>query len=100
IFSTHDRPESLRRAVDSLLRQSLMPDEVIIVDDGAEPIPDDIGDAVMQAALSSLGIDDTAEVIDNLKKVEQEEEAKGNPDAAILRLTRALKEYLGRRQEQ
>ena len=57
-------------------------------------------DAVMQAALSSLGIDDTAEVIDNLKKVEQEEEAKGNPDAAILRLTRVLREYLGRRQEQ
>ncbi len=57
-------------------------------------------DAVMQAALSSLGIDDTAEVLENLKKVEQEEEAKGNPDAAILRLTRALKEYLERRQEE
>ena len=56
--------------------------------------------AVMQAALSSLGIDDTAEVIEELEKIEQEEEAKGNPDVHILKLTRVLKEYMEGRQKE
>ena len=56
-------------------------------------------DAVMQAALASIGIDDTAEVIENLQAAEDEEEAKGNPDAELLRTLRAVREHLERRQQ-
>ena len=39
ILPTHDRPDSLRRAVRSVLAQSLLPVELIIVNDGDEEIP-------------------------------------------------------------
>ena len=56
-------------------------------------------DAVMQAALASIGIDDTAEVIEGLEKIAQEEEAKGNPDAEMLRMIQRLKEAVREYQE-
>ncbi len=40
IFSTHDRPESLLRCVDSALSQSYPPYELIIVHDGTEDLSD------------------------------------------------------------
>ncbi len=45
--------------------------------------------AVMQAALSSLGIDDTDEVLDALEK-----ELKSNPDAAMYRVLMECNRYL------
>ncbi|MDY6914471.1 MAG: glycosyltransferase [Planctomycetota bacterium] len=42
IVATHDRAESLRRAVDSVLTQSCLPLELIVVNDGDEQTPPDI----------------------------------------------------------
>ena len=39
ILPTHDRPQHLRQAMESLLIQSRLPDEVIIVSDGEQEIP-------------------------------------------------------------
>ncbi|MCD4699639.1 MAG: glycosyltransferase family 2 protein [Phycisphaerae bacterium] len=51
IVPTHDRPESLRRVVRSVLDQSLLPDELIIVNDGDEEIPADIAEMVRKAGV-------------------------------------------------
>ncbi len=51
IVPTHDRPESLRRAVRSVLAQSRLPDELIIVNDGDNEIPSDIADEVRRAGV-------------------------------------------------
>ncbi len=51
IVPTHNRPESLRRTVRSVLDQTLLPDELIIVNDGDEEIPADIADEVRRAAV-------------------------------------------------
>jgi glycosyltransferase involved in cell wall biosynthesis len=42
IVPTHDRPESLARAVESVLLQTRRPDELILVNDGTEDISPDI----------------------------------------------------------
>jgi GT2 family glycosyltransferase len=39
VIPTCDRPDLLRRAVASVLEQSLAPSEVIVVDNGIEPVP-------------------------------------------------------------
>ena len=44
IVPTHNRPESLRRTVRSVLDQTRLPDELIIVNDGDKEIPADIAD--------------------------------------------------------
>ncbi len=51
IVPTHNRPESLRRTVRSVLDQSRLPDELIIVNDGDEEIPADISDEVRRAGV-------------------------------------------------
>lgn len=51
IVPTHDRPESLGRTVRSVLDQSRLPDELIIVNDGDEEIPADIAEAVSKAGV-------------------------------------------------
>jgi len=51
IIPTHNRPESLRRTVDSLLAQSSLPDEIIVVNDGSEDIPADMGEAIAAAGV-------------------------------------------------
>ena len=43
ILATHDRPESLLRAVQAVLAQTRPPEEVIVVNDGAEEISGQIG---------------------------------------------------------
>jgi len=42
ILSTHDRPESLCRAVEALAAQTRPPEELILVNDGREDVPRDI----------------------------------------------------------
>ncbi len=42
ILATHDRPECLMRAVRSIIVQTRLPDEIIIVNDGQEAVPDEI----------------------------------------------------------
>ena len=37
IIPTHNRPEELRRAIRSVYQQTLLPDELIVVDDGSMP---------------------------------------------------------------
>ncbi len=51
IVPTHNRPESLRRTVRSVLAQSRLPDELIIVNDGDDEIPADIADEVRRAGV-------------------------------------------------
>ncbi len=38
IVPTHDRPDALKRTVESVLAQSRLPDEMIVINDGAEEI--------------------------------------------------------------
>lgn len=54
IFPTHDRPESLRRSVRAVLNGSLLPDELIIVNDGDGEIPSDIADEVGLAGVGFI----------------------------------------------
>ncbi len=54
ILPTHNRPESLKRTVRSVLSQSLLPDELIIVNDGDDEIPADIADKVRQAGVQFI----------------------------------------------
>jgi glycosyltransferase involved in cell wall biosynthesis len=42
IVPTHDRPESLTKAVESILAQTRRPDELIVVNDGTREAPDEI----------------------------------------------------------
>lgn len=49
IFSTHDRPESLQRSIDSVLAQSCLPYELIIVHDGVKPLTPDIAEILRVA---------------------------------------------------
>ncbi len=42
IIPTHDRPESLSRAVGAILTQNRRPEELIVVNDGASELSDDI----------------------------------------------------------
>jgi len=52
ILATHDRPESLRRAVEAVLAQTLGPKELIVVNDGAEDICPAIGQRARAAGVS------------------------------------------------
>jgi len=49
IFSTHDRPESLQRSIDSVLAQKILPYELIIVHDGTKPVSPDIAEILRVA---------------------------------------------------
>ena len=49
VVRTCDRPESLRRTIESLLAQSRLPDEIVIVNDGAEEVPADLANRVRAA---------------------------------------------------
>ncbi|MFA6133654.1 MAG: glycosyltransferase [Phycisphaerae bacterium] len=51
IISTHDRPDSLRRTVAAVLRQTLVPVELIVVNDGATDIADDVPASCAEAGL-------------------------------------------------
>ncbi len=51
IVPTHNRPDSLVRAVDAILDQQVMPYELIIVNDGEENIPSDICDKAARAGV-------------------------------------------------
>jgi glycosyltransferase involved in cell wall biosynthesis len=42
IVPTHDRPQSLAKAIESILAQSRRPDELIVVNDGTQKLPDEI----------------------------------------------------------
>jgi len=52
VIPTHDRPESLSRTVEALLRQSLLPDEIIIVNDHEADIPPAVGESITAAGVS------------------------------------------------
>ena len=49
IFSTHDRPESLQRSIDSVLAQTQLPYELIIVHDGVKALSPDIAEILRVA---------------------------------------------------
>ena len=50
IISTYNRSDALELCVKSVLRQSLLPDEIIIADDGSK---EDTGELIHQLAASS-----------------------------------------------
>jgi len=52
IFSTHDRPESLARAVAAALAQTRRPDELIVVCDGAGGVPDSVAAQAARAGVA------------------------------------------------
>jgi len=52
IIPTHDRPESLARTVKALLGQTLLPDEIIIVNDHETDIPAAVGKSIAAAGVS------------------------------------------------
>jgi glycosyltransferase involved in cell wall biosynthesis len=52
ILPTHDRPEHLLRAVESILSQTRLPCELIIVNDGRQEIPPQIAPKVRAAGVS------------------------------------------------
>jgi len=58
-MSTHDRPESLRRAVEALLRQTAPPHELIIVNDGQTDV-----DGRLAAGCGRRGIPVTYRLLD------------------------------------
>jgi glycosyltransferase involved in cell wall biosynthesis len=41
VIPTHNRPDGLRASLGSILRQSSLPDEVVVVDDGSSPAVDE-----------------------------------------------------------
>lgn len=43
ILSTHDRPDSLLRAAESVFAQGRAPEQVIVINDGQQDVPDEIG---------------------------------------------------------
>ena len=51
ILPTHDRPAQLGEAVDSIMAQSCLPDELIIIDDGKSPARPDIDRWAQQAGV-------------------------------------------------
>lgn len=51
IVPTHNRPDSLVRAVDAILDQATKPYELIIVNDGEQEIPSDLRDKTTQASV-------------------------------------------------
>ena len=51
ILPTHDRPQYVRQAVESLLIQSHLPEELIVVSDGRHEVPPEIGQRVRSAGI-------------------------------------------------
>ena len=51
VISTHDRPRSLRKVFDSILRQTLLPREIIIVNDGPSDIPAELSEEARAAGI-------------------------------------------------
>jgi glycosyltransferase involved in cell wall biosynthesis len=51
IMATHDRPDSLKRAVDSIVAQRHLPEELIIVNDGSADIAGEIAEKVRNAGV-------------------------------------------------
>lgn len=51
VISTHDRPLSLRKVFDSVLRQTLQPREIIIVNDGPSDIPAELSEKARAAGI-------------------------------------------------
>jgi len=56
IVPTHDRPDSLSRAVGAILAQDRRGDELIVVNDGAGELSDDIADRAAAAGVDFRGI--------------------------------------------
>ncbi len=54
ILPTHNRPDSLRRSVRSVLSQTRLPVELIIVNDGDDEIPADISEEVRGAGVEFI----------------------------------------------
>ena len=52
ILATHDRPAALTRAVESLLAQTYRPHEIIVVRDGATPVPAALADRAGDACVT------------------------------------------------
>ncbi|MBC8373550.1 MAG: glycosyltransferase family 2 protein [Planctomycetes bacterium] len=52
IIPTRNRPESLARTVASLLEQTRLPDEIVIVNDGAEEMPSGLGQSITSAGVA------------------------------------------------
>lgn len=53
---THDRPQCLRRAVDSLIAQNVKPCEIIIVNDGSKELCPSIANSCRQAGVKFISI--------------------------------------------
>jgi len=51
ILAAHDRPESLTRAVDSVLAQTRPAREIIVVNDGERPLPESLDEKVRAAGV-------------------------------------------------
>ena len=51
ILPTHDRPKAAERSVASILAQTRLPQELIVVDDGASPVGEAIGRRVAEAGV-------------------------------------------------
>ena len=52
IIPTHNRPEALSRTVASLLEQTRLPDEIVIVNDGRDEIPTGLGQSITSAGVA------------------------------------------------
>jgi len=52
ILPTHDRPDGLRRAVDSILAQTRLPEEIVVVNDGSCEIPGELAGQAAAAGVS------------------------------------------------
>jgi glycosyltransferase involved in cell wall biosynthesis len=53
ILPTHDRPDSLRRCVESVLAQDRRPDELVLVNDGSVPIAAELLETLHAASLAT-----------------------------------------------
>lgn len=52
IIPTHDRPDSLRRTVESLLAQTTRPCEIVIINDGPSDVPGDLLEMIKDAGIT------------------------------------------------
>ena len=52
IIPTHNRPESLARTVAALLKQTRLPDEIVVLNDGREDIPADLDQSITSAGVA------------------------------------------------
>jgi glucosyl-dolichyl phosphate glucuronosyltransferase len=52
IIPTHNRPESVARTVRALLAQTRLPDEIVIINDGDQEIPVDLGEEITAAGVA------------------------------------------------